>query len=228
VRLGLATDGFNPYDNLSTSHSIWPVVLIPYNLPPWMCMEQSSFILSMIIPGKRAPGNDIDVYLQPLIEELKELWNTGIKTFDSYGSEMFDMHAAILWTISDFPGIGTLFGWNTHTGLACPRCNFDTTPKKLIKGGKFCFMSHRRWLDGRHRFRLARMRFDGTIENRNPPLAISGYDVLQQVQNLNVEFGKEPLLEERAKRQRGVNHAKLDTQQWRKKSIFCQPYFVLF
>jgi len=34
VRLGLATNGFNPYDNLSTSYSIWPVVLIPYNLPP--------------------------------------------------------------------------------------------------------------------------------------------------------------------------------------------------
>jgi len=73
VQLGLATYGFNPYGNLSTSHSIWPVVLISYNLPPWMCMKQSSFILSMIIPGKRALENDIDVYLPPLIEELKEL-----------------------------------------------------------------------------------------------------------------------------------------------------------
>ena len=71
------------------------------------------------------------------------------------------------------------------------------------------------------------MRFDGTREDRSPPLAISGYDVLQQVQNLNVEFGKEPILEERAKRQQGVNHAKLDTQQWRKKSIFFElPYWV--
>ena len=78
-----------------------------------MYMEQSSFILSMIIPGKRAPGNDIDVYLLPLIEELKELWNMGIKTFYSYGSEVFDMHVAILWTITDFPGLGTLSGWNT-------------------------------------------------------------------------------------------------------------------
>ena len=67
----------------------------------------------MIIPEKWAPGNDIDVYLQPLIEELKELWSTGIKTFDSYGNEVFDMHAAILWTISDFPSLGTLSGW-TH------------------------------------------------------------------------------------------------------------------
>jgi len=58
VRLGLAIDGFNLYGNLSTSHSIWPIV---HNLPPWMCVKQSAFILSMIIPGKRAPENDINV-----------------------------------------------------------------------------------------------------------------------------------------------------------------------
>jgi len=41
VRFGLAADGFNPFGDLSTSHSTWPIVLIPYNLPPWMCMKQS-------------------------------------------------------------------------------------------------------------------------------------------------------------------------------------------
>ena len=30
VRLGLASDVFNPYGNMSTSHSTWPVVLVPY------------------------------------------------------------------------------------------------------------------------------------------------------------------------------------------------------
>ncbi|RVW76461.1 hypothetical protein CK203_056872 [Vitis vinifera] len=34
VRLGLASDGFNPFGNMSISYSMWPVVLIPYNLPP--------------------------------------------------------------------------------------------------------------------------------------------------------------------------------------------------
>ena len=34
VRLTLATDIFNLFGNLSTSYSIWPVVFIPYNLPP--------------------------------------------------------------------------------------------------------------------------------------------------------------------------------------------------
>lgn len=34
VRLGLASDGFNPFRQMSSAYSIWPVVLITYNLPP--------------------------------------------------------------------------------------------------------------------------------------------------------------------------------------------------
>ncbi|XP_039123295.1 uncharacterized protein LOC120259901 [Dioscorea cayenensis subsp. rotundata] len=71
IRLGLSFDGFNPFKLLSTSYSTWPVVLILYNLSPWKEMKQSSFLLSMIIPGVNGPGNDIDIYLQPLIKELK-------------------------------------------------------------------------------------------------------------------------------------------------------------
>ena len=71
VRLGLASDGFNPFENMSTSNSVWPVVPVPYNLPPWMCMKQPYFMLSLIIPGPKGPGNKIDIYLQPLVDELK-------------------------------------------------------------------------------------------------------------------------------------------------------------
>ena len=39
VRLGLASDGFNPFGNMSISYSMWPGVLISYNLLPWMCMK---------------------------------------------------------------------------------------------------------------------------------------------------------------------------------------------
>ena len=61
-------------------YSVWPVVLIPYNLPPWLCMKSTSFILSTIVPRPTSPGNDIDVYLQPLIQELNELWSDGVET----------------------------------------------------------------------------------------------------------------------------------------------------
>ena len=45
VRLGLASYELQPFNQSKTPYSIWPVILIPYNLPPWMCMKESNFIL---------------------------------------------------------------------------------------------------------------------------------------------------------------------------------------
>ena len=81
-RIGIGSDGVNPFRSMSSKHSTWPVMLIPYNLPPWICMKETSLILSMIIPGPASPGNDIDIYLQPLIDELLQLWD-GVDTFDA-------------------------------------------------------------------------------------------------------------------------------------------------
>ncbi|MBJ4361919.1 hypothetical protein JGD76_23265 [Salmonella enterica subsp. enterica serovar London] len=39
IRLGLSTDGMNPFGNMSSRHSTWPVNLCMYNLPPWLCMK---------------------------------------------------------------------------------------------------------------------------------------------------------------------------------------------
>lgn len=61
VRLGLASDGFNPFSNMSTFYSTEPVVLMSYNLPPWKCMKNPFFIMSLLIPGPKSPRNDIDV-----------------------------------------------------------------------------------------------------------------------------------------------------------------------
>ncbi|CAN6556377.1 unnamed protein product [Malus baccata var. baccata] len=78
VRLGLASDGFNPFGKMRNDHSTWPVVLSVYNLPPWMCMKQPNLLLSLLIPGLRSPGKEIDVYMRPLIDELNELWEKNI------------------------------------------------------------------------------------------------------------------------------------------------------
>ncbi|XP_020258902.1 uncharacterized protein LOC109835335 [Asparagus officinalis] len=83
VRLGLASDGFNPFGNMSNANSMWPIILIPYNLPPWLCMKESFFMMSLLIPGPHAPGNDIDVFLRPLVDELKELWDNEVVTYDA-------------------------------------------------------------------------------------------------------------------------------------------------
>jgi len=75
LRLGLVTNGMNPFGNLSSNHSSLPILLMIYNLPPVLCMERKYMMLSMMIFGPKQPGNDIDVYLNPLIEDLKLLWD---------------------------------------------------------------------------------------------------------------------------------------------------------
>lgn len=63
VRLGLASVEFNQFRNMNPSHSTRPVVLVPYNLPPWMCMKQPYFMLSLLILGLYSPENNIDIYI---------------------------------------------------------------------------------------------------------------------------------------------------------------------
>jgi len=41
-------------------------------------------MLSMMILGPRKLGNDIDVYLSPLIEDVTKLWHEGVVMFDGY------------------------------------------------------------------------------------------------------------------------------------------------
>ena len=83
LRVDLASDGMNPFGNLSCNHSSWPVLLMIYNLPPWLCMKRKYIMLSMIIVGPRHPRNDIDVYLSPLIEDLRKLWVDGVDVYDA-------------------------------------------------------------------------------------------------------------------------------------------------
>ncbi|KAF7133467.1 hypothetical protein RHSIM_Rhsim09G0074400 [Rhododendron simsii] len=162
VRLGLASDGFNPFGSMSNSYSMWPVILMPYNLPPWKCMKEPFFMMSLLIPGPDSPGNDIDVYLRPLIDELKELWETGVETYDAYSGETFQLHAAVLWTINDFPAYAMLSGWSTKGKLACPVCNKDTCSLTLKNGQKQCYMGHRRFLDHNHVWRRSK-KFDDVM-----------------------------------------------------------------
>jgi hypothetical protein len=110
VRLGLASDGFNPFKSMYPSYSIWPVVMVTYNLPPWLCMRYAFMMLTLLIPRPKQPRNVIDVYLQPLIDELKVLWYNGVQTYDAQKKQFFQLHAALVWTINDFPAYANLSG----------------------------------------------------------------------------------------------------------------------
>ncbi|CAN6581586.1 unnamed protein product [Malus baccata var. baccata] len=190
VRLGLASDGFNPFGKMRNDHSTWPVVLSVYNLPPWMCMKQPNLLLSLLIPGPRSPGKDIDVYMRPLIDELNELWEVGTPTYDAYSNQSFTMKAAVLWTISYFPAYGMLSGWSTHGYKACPHCMHDKESIYLPASRKICYMGHRRFLEDNHRFRRQTIAFNGRREHRSAPRQWTGLQCLEELSTLRFTFGK--------------------------------------
>ena len=49
VRLGLATDRFNPFANMNINYSTWSVILMVYNLPPGLCMQWSYRMMSLLL-----------------------------------------------------------------------------------------------------------------------------------------------------------------------------------
>ncbi|XP_076904980.1 uncharacterized protein LOC143560589 [Bidens hawaiensis] len=218
VRLGLASDGFNPFSNMTTTHSMWPVILMPYNMPPWCTMHKSSYLLSLLILGPKSPGKDFDVFLRPLVDELKILWHDGVEAYDRYSKSHFTLYAAVIWTISDFPAYAYLSGWSTMGKLACPICLEDTRSNRIR--GKQCYTGHRCFLSKAHRWRK-NLAFDGKQEKRQRPRQFTGDDILRQLADIpSCTTGKAPSNEDR-KHKRGTYEL-----NWSKKSILFElPYW---
>ncbi|KAI5335864.1 hypothetical protein L3X38_025998 [Prunus dulcis] len=163
VRLGLATDGFNPYGVLNQHHSTWPIFVFPYNLPPWKCMKKEYMMMTVLITED--PGRSIDVYLRPLVDELKDLWTNGVRTYDKSTGKMLTLRAAVMWTVNDFPAYAMVSGWST-------------------KG-------HVLWLPWDHEWREKDKEFDGNTERRLRPREWSGDEIVEQLNRLDfAPFGK--------------------------------------
>ena len=143
VRLGLAADGFNPFEIMSTTHNTRPVMLVPYNLPPWLYMKRSSLILSLVISSPTSPGIAMDVYLQPLVEKLGELWDVGVEAYNASSKNVFQLCATLMWTVNDFPAYADVSGWSIKGKFACPCCALETNSWYLKNDHKFRYMGHR-------------------------------------------------------------------------------------
>lgn len=216
IRLGIASDGFNPYRTMSISHSTWPIIVVNYNLPPWLNMKPENLILSTLIPGPNDPGNNIDVFMQPLVQELKDLWAVGVETYDAATDQNFMLRAGVLWTISDFPGYAMLSGWSTKGKLACPICGYDTSSMYLKHSRKVCYMNHRKFLDPNHKWRSNKKRFNGEVEIGEAPARLTGNEIKEVLGGYENIFGKG----------KGKRKVCCEENPWNKKSIFFDlPYW---
>ncbi|XP_074377749.1 uncharacterized protein LOC141719270 [Apium graveolens] len=203
----------NPYRTLSSTHSTWTVLLTIYNLPPWLCMKRKYIMLTLLIPGPKEAGNNIDVYLQPLIEDLKLLWDQGEKMYDAYSQIYFNFRAMIFCTISDFPGYGNLSGYTIKGAKACPIYEDATIDLRLKNCKKNVYMGHRTFLPLTHPYRKRKNDFDGTIETRVARFPLTGKEVFERVKYIDVVLGK-------------LYKKPTPNSIWKKRSIFWDlPYW---
>lgn len=54
--MGLVVDGVNPYGNEDLKHSMWPILVVIFILPPWLATRKFFVLLTLLILGKKAPS----------------------------------------------------------------------------------------------------------------------------------------------------------------------------
>ena len=124
-------------------------VLINYNLPPWLTTKSFFLMLSLIIPGKKSVNSEtIDVYLEPLFDELAELWKgiEAIQNLKDNDSIQFTLRASLLLTIHDLPAYGTLTSLTVHGYHGCPACIFKPFVRHSSSLRKCIYCGHRAYL----------------------------------------------------------------------------------
>ncbi|KAL0290417.1 UNVERIFIED_CONTAM: hypothetical protein Scaly_2671400 [Sesamum calycinum] len=71
-----------------------------------MCMSFEYMFLTMVIPNLSNPKCLIDVYMEPLIEELLQLWHVGVSTYDHATDRAFMMQVPLMWIMNELPAYG--------------------------------------------------------------------------------------------------------------------------
>lgn len=133
-------------------------------------------MLTLLIPGRsQVPFEYFDVWIRPLIDELKDLWE-GVPAYDVLkpeGQRVFKLRAAVLYTTHDFPGYGTVSGAAHQGYVACPPCGDQLRGKYAYESRKITYRDARRWVRPDHYIRSRRYDklFDGLPETRLAPTA---------------------------------------------------------
>jgi hypothetical protein len=73
IRFALTTDGMNPFSEIRTMHSTWPVIFAMYNILTWVCHKRKYLMLSILIQSPKQAVIDIDVFLESLMKDMAKL-----------------------------------------------------------------------------------------------------------------------------------------------------------
>jgi hypothetical protein len=132
IRFALSTDGMNPFGENRTVHNTWPITLVMYNIPAWLCHKIKYFMFSILFQASKQTGIDIDVFLKTLMEDMAKLWNEGKRMWDQYQQQYFMIKAIIFVCIHDPHGGFTVSG-QTKGKSGYPICVDETALVYLIQ-----------------------------------------------------------------------------------------------
>lgn len=109
LALGFSTDGANLFKQRG-KFSIWPFILVLFNLPPDERTKESNIILSGIVPGPGQAEINMDTYLRPLVEELKILQQGVPDVWNGDTRKMFTLKAHLCTISGDTPARDKISG----------------------------------------------------------------------------------------------------------------------
>ncbi|KAL0324633.1 UNVERIFIED_CONTAM: hypothetical protein Scaly_2430400 [Sesamum calycinum] len=169
----------------------------------------------MVIPGLSNSKRLINVYLEPLIEELLQLWHVGVRTYNHTTNQAFMMRAALMWTVNDLFAYGMASGWGIEGAMSCLVCMDDTRAFHLQHSRKACYFNYyRQFLLAHYSYRRNKKAFmKNCVQNKVARPRLTVDQILDRVANISPAVEMPLLLPDGY----GSNH------KWAKKSIVWLP-----
>lgn len=115
-------DFFQPYKHVSESYGVLYLTLM--NLPRSERFKQENVILVGIIPPFEHEPSTLNPFLRPLIDELKEFWESGVR-LNTAESPQYKLlfRVALMCVACDIPAARKCCGFKGHSAnYGCSRC----------------------------------------------------------------------------------------------------------
>jgi hypothetical protein len=117
-------------------------------------MKRKFIMMSVLIPGPKQPGNDIDVYPKPLIEDLLLLWKEeGARMWNAHVEDHFNLPALLFVTTNDWPALSNLSEQSNKGYRVWTHCFEETDSTYLKHCRKIVYMGHCQFLLIKHPLR---------------------------------------------------------------------------
>ena len=171
--LMLNLDFFQPYKHVQ--YSLGAIYLTVLNLPRGVRNKTNNVILVGLIPGPQEPQHDLNSYLEPLVDELQQLWSGRELDVHALGTKR--IRCALICIACDLPAGRKVCGFLSHNAhLGCSRCwkKFSGSVGSMDFSG-FNRENWRKRTGAEHKHLALSTRFKLTKSARDAAESTSGY-----------------------------------------------------